>query len=118
MLWLWNNLAFSFVVGFFFGLFAVDLFSTLQVAARIRAFAEKHRIETAFRGRLSCRPCLPASRSQFVRMLTGRPLLIQNRITFPNSNRPKAPKLPPPIAVCFSIETGIRQFAPPQRTGV
>lgn len=44
VLWLWNNLAFSFVVGFFFGLFAVDLFSTLQVAARIRAFAEKHRI--------------------------------------------------------------------------
>ncbi len=42
--WLWNNLAFSFVVGFFFGLFFVDLFTTLNVASRIRAFAEKNKI--------------------------------------------------------------------------
>lgn len=44
VIWLWDNLAFSFVVGFFFGLFAVDLASTLQMASRIKNFAEKHQI--------------------------------------------------------------------------
>ena len=42
--WLWNNLAFSFVVGLFFGIFFVDLFQTIQVATRIKAFAEEHKI--------------------------------------------------------------------------
>ena len=42
--WLFDNLAFSFVVGVFFGLFFADLFATLNVAARIRAFAEKNKI--------------------------------------------------------------------------
>lgn len=40
--WLFNNLAFSFFVGFFFGLFTVDLIKTMDVGIKIRQFAKKH----------------------------------------------------------------------------
>lgn len=42
--WLWNNLAFSFVVGFFFGIFFIDLAQTTQVVARIKKFAEENKM--------------------------------------------------------------------------
>ena len=40
--WFGNNLAFSFVVGFFFGVFAIDLAYTTQIAAKIRRFAAEN----------------------------------------------------------------------------
>ncbi len=40
--WFSRNLAFSFVVGFFYGVFAIDLVYTTQIVRRIRAFAEKN----------------------------------------------------------------------------
>ena len=42
--WLSRNLAFSFFIGAFFGVFCVDLWQTLSLAARIRAFAREHQI--------------------------------------------------------------------------
>ena len=42
--WLSNNLAFSFVIGFFFGVFAVDLGLCIHLAARMRAFAREHQV--------------------------------------------------------------------------
>lgn len=40
--WLFNNLAFSFVVGFFFGVFTVDLVKTMNIGITIRKFAKKY----------------------------------------------------------------------------
>ena len=43
--WLAENLAFSFVIGFFFGVFTVDLCYSAQLAARLRKFARETGIE-------------------------------------------------------------------------
>ena len=40
--WLSENLAFSFVVGFFYGLFLVDLCYSLQLGAKVRKFAREY----------------------------------------------------------------------------
>ena len=40
--WLANNLAFSFFIGFFYGVFAIDLCYSLKVAEKIKAFAEEN----------------------------------------------------------------------------
>ena len=40
--WLSENLAFSFVIGFFFGVFLVDMASNAHWAARIKAFADEN----------------------------------------------------------------------------
>ena len=42
--WLSNNLAFSFVVGMFYGVFFVDLAYSLQLVAKVRAFAKEHEV--------------------------------------------------------------------------
>ena len=42
--WFSNNLAFSFVVGMFFGVFGVDLVYSLGIVKKIRAFAKENNI--------------------------------------------------------------------------
>lgn len=42
--WFSNNLAFSFVVGLFFGVFAVDVAYSLGIVAKVRAFAKENDI--------------------------------------------------------------------------
>ena len=44
LVWLSNNLAFSFVVGMFYGVFFVDLAYSLQLVAKVRAFAKEHEV--------------------------------------------------------------------------
>ena len=41
VVWFVNNLAFAFVVGLFFGVFFVDLGHSLNISAKIRAFAKE-----------------------------------------------------------------------------
>lgn len=40
--WLSSNLAFSFVIGLFFGVFLVDLAHSTQIVAKLRAYAVEH----------------------------------------------------------------------------
>ena len=40
--WLANNLAFSFVIGYFFGVFTIDLAYSVHLVARLRAFADEN----------------------------------------------------------------------------
>lgn len=42
--WLSNNLAFSFGIGFFYGIFVIDLVYSTQLMARIRQFAKESQI--------------------------------------------------------------------------
>lgn len=42
--WFGNNLAFSFVVGMFFGVFAVDVVYSLGIVTKVRAFAKENDI--------------------------------------------------------------------------
>ena len=42
--WLSENLAFSFVIGFFFGVFAIDVVYSTSLAAKIKAFAIENNI--------------------------------------------------------------------------
>ena len=42
--WLAQNLAFSFIIGFFFGIFVLDLVYSLRLVRRIRLFAAEHQI--------------------------------------------------------------------------
>lgn len=42
--WLAQNLAFSFLIGFFFGIFVLDLVYSLRLVRRIRLFAAEHQI--------------------------------------------------------------------------
>ncbi len=46
--WFTNHLAFCLVVGFFYGVFTVDLCYTLRLAARIRAFAKERQIDVRY----------------------------------------------------------------------
>ncbi len=48
VVWFVNNLAFAFVVGLFFGVFLVDLAHSLNVTAKIRAFAKEHDIIVSY----------------------------------------------------------------------
>lgn len=42
--WLFSNLAFSFLVGMFFGIFLIDVAYSMNLMARIRAFAKEYEI--------------------------------------------------------------------------
>ncbi len=42
--WLANNLAFSFVIGYFFGVFTIDLAYSIHLVARLRRFAEEEQV--------------------------------------------------------------------------
>lgn len=42
--WLANNLAFSFVIGYFFGVFTIDLAYSIHLVARLKAFAEEEQV--------------------------------------------------------------------------
>jgi uncharacterized membrane protein len=42
--WLAQNLAFSFLIGFFFGVFVLDLVYSLRLVRKIRLFAAEHQI--------------------------------------------------------------------------
>lgn len=46
--WLSRNLAFSFFIGLFFGVFIIDAAYSAQVVARIRAFAKKEKVVVAY----------------------------------------------------------------------
>jgi uncharacterized membrane protein len=46
--WFVNNIAFAFVVGFFFGVFMVDLGHSVNISVRIRQFAKKNNVVVAF----------------------------------------------------------------------
>lgn len=46
--WFTNHLAFCLVVGFFYGVFTVDLCYTLGLSAKIRAFAKEKQIEVHY----------------------------------------------------------------------
>ncbi|MBQ9719210.1 MAG: hypothetical protein IJV64_00790, partial [Oscillospiraceae bacterium] len=40
--WLANNLAFSFVIGFFFGVFSIDVAYSVHLVSRLKRFAEEN----------------------------------------------------------------------------
>lgn len=42
--WLENNLAFSFVIGFFFGVFTIDLAYSANLVSRLKRFAEENQV--------------------------------------------------------------------------
>jgi len=44
LLWLSRNLAFSFFIGVFFGVFFVDLGHSVQIVSRLKVFAEENRV--------------------------------------------------------------------------
>jgi uncharacterized membrane protein len=46
--WFVSNISFAFVVGFFFGVFAVDLAHSINLSVRIRKFAVDHGIVVAY----------------------------------------------------------------------
>ena len=46
--WFVNHLAFAFVVGFFFGVFALDLAHSVNLSVRIRNFAAEHNVVVTF----------------------------------------------------------------------
>ena len=46
--WLAQNLAFSFVIGFFYGVFVLDVAHSLQLAARLRRFAEDNGVAVKY----------------------------------------------------------------------
>jgi uncharacterized membrane protein len=46
--WFVQNIAFAFVVGFFFGVFAVDLAHSVDLSVKISNFAKKHGIVVAY----------------------------------------------------------------------
>jgi len=46
--WLENNLAFSFVIGYFFGVFTIDLAYSIRLLARLREFAKEEQVVVKF----------------------------------------------------------------------
>lgn len=42
--WFWNNLAFAFIVGLFFGIFLIDLAQTTSFTLKLRKFAADHNV--------------------------------------------------------------------------
>lgn len=42
--WLYDHLAFSFFIGFFFGVLTIDMIYSAQVVAKVRRFAEEHEV--------------------------------------------------------------------------
>ena len=48
--WLSRNLAFSFFVGMFFGVFIIDVVHSAQIVAKLRKFAADHQVEVRYEG--------------------------------------------------------------------
>lgn len=48
VVWFVHNLAFAFVVGFFFGVLIIDFWHSVNLSSKIRAFAKKHEIVVSF----------------------------------------------------------------------
>ena len=48
--WLSHNLAFSFFIGMFFGIFIIDVVNSAQLAVKLKKFAEENRIVLAYEG--------------------------------------------------------------------
>jgi uncharacterized membrane protein len=48
VIWFVNHIAFAFFVGMFFGIFVVDLGHSINIAAKIRAFATKYQTVVSF----------------------------------------------------------------------
>ena len=46
--WFTIHLAFSFVVGFFYGVFCIDLCYTFQISAKIREYAKENKLEVRY----------------------------------------------------------------------
>ena len=46
--WFTDHLAFSFVVGFFYGVFFIDLCYTLQISTKIRVYAKENQLEIKY----------------------------------------------------------------------
>ena len=46
--WLSENLAFSFVIGYFFGVFTIDVVYSAHLVTRIRAFAKENQVDIKF----------------------------------------------------------------------
>lgn len=46
--WLSNNLAFSFVIGFFFGVFTIDVVYSANLVAKVKAFADENEVVVKF----------------------------------------------------------------------
>lgn len=46
--WLSENLAFSFVIGLYFGIFSVDVFHSCNILAKIKSFAEEQKITVRY----------------------------------------------------------------------
>lgn len=46
--WLSNNLAFSFVIGFFFGILTIDIANSMNLAVKLRRFAKENNILVRF----------------------------------------------------------------------
>lgn len=44
LLWLANNLAFSFVIGFFFGVFTIDVVYSGSLVSKMKAYADEHQV--------------------------------------------------------------------------
>ena len=44
LLWLSNNLAFSYFIGYFFGIFTLDLAHSLNITVKLRRFAKENRL--------------------------------------------------------------------------
>jgi hypothetical protein len=42
LIWLSNNLAFSFVIGFFFGVFTIDVVYSANLLAKVKKFADEN----------------------------------------------------------------------------
>ena len=42
--WLSNNLAFSFVIGFFFGVFTIDVVYSGSLVAKLKAYSDEHQV--------------------------------------------------------------------------
>ena len=48
--WLSRNLAFSFFIGMFFGVFIIDVVNSAQLTVKLKAFADEHRIVLKYEG--------------------------------------------------------------------
>lgn len=45
LIWLSNNLSFSFFIGMFFGVFTIDVIHSANIIIKVKKFAEEHQIE-------------------------------------------------------------------------
>ena len=48
VIWFTNNLAYSFFVGFFFGIFIIDIVNSMNLATKLRKFADENEIFVRF----------------------------------------------------------------------